>query len=372
MLMNRIACVTESGELWRQSKVARELGSPFVAAVLEAGHRQLRHAPLTADLINGWADPSAAALAMRFNAALHAIARRGDRPDLTALYGGEHQHFDEAIAAALRAEDRFICEWMRHTPQTNETGRAAAIATALMTARRQLGLPFELLELGSSCGLNLNLARYAYNLGGTMAGDLGSPILVEPEWRGEPPVAAPIKVISARGVDLNPLNACDEATRERLLCFVWADQPRRARRLEQALAMARVHKPAVERGNAVTWLSDRLADPQEDGVCRVVFHSMVLQYLSMPERQHVLDTITDAGARATRERPLTWISFEWTPLRDEVQLLLTCWPTYETHLIARCHAYGNWIEPIGRTLTPQSLAARLEHSQLKADYVAVA
>lgn len=371
--MNMNVRIAAGGELWRQAQVARELGSPFVGAILEASHRQLGNAPLTADFISSWADdPSAAALAMRFNAALHAIARRGFQPELAALYRGEHTDFDGAIGATLSAEDGFVAEWMRHTPQTNEVGRAAAIATALMTARRKIGLPFELLELGSSCGLNLNLARYAYNLGGLSAGDPSSPITIEPEWRGDAPIHAPIEVVSARGVDLNPLDACDEATRERLLSFVWADQPNRARRLEQALAMARTHTPRVEKGSAAIWLSERLPEPQEQGVCRVVFHSMVLQYLSMQERQLVLDTINDAGARATRERPLAWISFEWTPMRDEVQVLLTCWPDHETHLIARCHAYGNWIEAIGRVLTPQALVERLQFSRLKADYHAAA
>ena len=59
-------------------RIARALGSPFVASVLEAGERHLRRAPRTAALIETWpGDPSAAALAMRFTAAIHARARRG-------------------------------------------------------------------------------------------------------------------------------------------------------------------------------------------------------------------------------------------------------------------------------------------------------
>ena len=346
--MNIMVRAERRCELLRQAGVARELGSPFVSAILEAGHRQLDCAPRTAKLIANWPDdPSAAALAMRFNAALHAIARRGATPKLSALYKGEHENFDEAIGATLVAEDDFIAEWMRYTPQTNEVGRAAAIATALMAVRRELGLPFELLELGSSCGLNLNLAHYAYQLGGVVAGDPSSPVRIVPDWRGAAPLYAPIEVVSARGVDLNPLDATDEATRERLLSFVWADQPNRARRLEQALAWARRHPPRVEKASAASWLSERLSDPQERGVCRVVFHSMVFQYLSIEERTSIMDEISRAGASATAERPLAWISFEWTPARSEVQLQLTSWPSQETRLIARCHAYGDWIEALG-------------------------
>jgi hypothetical protein len=71
---------------------------------------------------------------------------------------------------------------------------------------------------------------------------------------------------------------------------------------------------------------------------------MVFQYLSNAERAAITDEMARAGSRATIARPLAWISFEWTPTRSEVQLLLTCWPSQETRLIARCHAYGEWIE----------------------------
>lgn len=343
--MNMIASIAERGELGRQALVARELGSPFVAAVLEAGQRQLRRAPRTAALIARWPrDPSAAALAMRFNAALHALARRGAPALLGALYQGEHDDFDGAIGMALDAEDDFIADWMRDTPQTNEVGRAAAIGAALMVARRRLGLPFELLELGSSCGLNLNLARYGYDLGGVAAGVAGSPICIAPAWRGAPPLQAPIEVVAARGVDLRPLDAADATTRERLLSYVWADQPKRAARLEQALALAGQWPPRVDRGDAVAWLADRLAESQDSGRCRVVFHSMFLQYLTVADRDRVAETIREAGIRATATRPLARIAFEWTPRRREVRLHLTCWPTGETSLLATCHAYGNWID----------------------------
>jgi hypothetical protein len=336
------------GELRRQARVARRLGSPFVASVLEAGQRQLPLAPRTAALIEGWPrDPSASALAMRFNAALHALARRGEPETLRSLYRREHDDYDSAIGAALAASDAFIAGWMESTPQTNEVGRAAAIGAALMVARSRFGLPFELLELGSSCGLNLNLARYGYDLGGVIAGASESAVQIVPLWTGPAPAPAPLEVVTARGVDLNPLDPGDLPTRERLLSYVWADQPGRARRLERALDMAMHYPPQIDRADAASWLTQRLAEPQAAGLCRVVFHSMVLQYLTGEDRSTVLRAIHRAGAQATAERPLAWISFEWTPTRSEVQLTLTCWPNGETRKLATCHAYGNWIDWLG-------------------------
>jgi hypothetical protein len=329
--MNMMAKIADQSELSRQARIARELGSPFVAAVLEAGNRQLGQAPRTA-------------LAMRFNGALHALARRGMPPALKSLYRREHEDYDGAIGAALAAEDDFIAEWMRDPPQTNEVGRAAAIGAALMVARRKFGLPFELFELGSSCGLNLNLARYAYDLGGISAGAPDSPVRIAPEWRGLRPASAPIEVVAARGVDLKPLDAGDEKTRERLLSFVWADQPKRARRLQYALSLARRFPPRIDRADAASWLAERLDSPQQAGLCRVVFHSMVLQYLTGEDRMRVMEAIARAGARATADRPMAWVGFEWTPERSEVRLSLTCWPSGETRILAICHPYGDWID----------------------------
>lgn len=343
--MHRITSSPERGELGRFAEVARALGSPFVAAVLEAGERQLPHAPRTAALIRDWpGETGSDAVAMRFNAALHAIARAGRQPALTALYTQQHDDFDGAIGAALAASDDVIAVSMQDTPQTNEVGRSAAIAAALMVAYQTFGMPFELFEIGSSCGLNLNLGRYGYDLGGISAGVGGSPVQIAPKWSGANPPPAPLDVVAARGVDLNPLKASEAGTRDRLLSYVWADQPHRARRLEAALALALRYPPRVDHANAVPWLAARLEEAQPVGQCRVVYHSMVLQYLSVRDRDVIIATIRHAGARATIKRPLAWISFEWSQTRDEVQLCLTCWPGGETRVLAICHAYGEWID----------------------------
>ena len=331
--------------LLRHAQLARGMGSELVASVLEAGYRNLAHAPRTAQLIHNWVgDPAEAALAMRFNAALHALARQGRPPLLRALYRGAHDDFDGAIAQALTENDAFIEEAMRHPTQTNEVGRAAAFVAALMTLASRHGFPFELLELGTSCGLNLNLDAYAYELGGIRSGAQDSPVRIAPDWRGPPPVAAPIEVVSARGIDLNPLDPTDPATVERLMSFIWANEPARLDRLEQALGIARKRRPRVERGNAAPWLAEQLQAPQPAGLCRVIFHSMVLQYFSQEDRQAVAEAIDAAGSRATADRPLAWISYEWTRDRREVQLLLTSWPDGQTHHLATCHPYGASID----------------------------
>jgi len=347
----------------RQAETCRTTGSTFVAAVLEAVDRQLPHGPLSSRIVRSWTgDPAASALALRVNGALHALARRGAPRYLAELYDGEHDDFDGAVAAALSQEDQFIADWIRSPTQTNEVARGAGVMSALMTVASERPMPFELLELGASCGLNLNLARYAYQLGTVAIGDPSSPVRIAPQWRGADPPVAPVSIVAARGVDLNPLSAENPAHRERLLSFTWVDQPERSRRLQAALLTAVVHPPRVEQGDARLWLQDRLAEPHPQGVCRAVVHTMFVQYLDDTARRELADTIAAAGARSTPERPLIEIGLEWTLDRREVQLRLTRWPEGETTVLAHCHPYGDWVEWFGQQAQAAAPPATAAHA----------
>lgn len=327
------------GPLGQYALVVRDLGSAFVAAVLAAGERQLARAPRTAALIAGWqGDAAADALAMRFNGALHAWARRGGDAALSELYATRAGDFDAVIGAAMLDADAFIADWMRQPPQTNEVGRAGAIMAALMTLRQRYDLPVELLELGASAGLNLNLAHYAYDLGGVRVGRGDSPVRIAPEWRGAPPVARPVEIVATRGVDLRPLAAADPQARERLMAYVWADEPERAERLRHALAIAGDLPPRIDCDDIVRWLPGELARPSQDGVCRVVIHTMALQYCSPVARAAVMAAFAGAAY------PLARIGFEWTDARDAVHLTLTTYPDGTVRHLATCHAYGHWID----------------------------
>lgn len=334
-----------AGPLARQAVAVRAMGSPFVAAILDAGERQLDRAPQTATLIAAWPrDVAADALAMRFNAALHALAREGDDVALTRLYATHMGDLDRVIGDAMAAADARIATWMHTPPQTNEVGRAAAIMAALMVLGRSIPLPCDLHELGASAGLNLNLDRYAYDLGGTHAGASASPVQIAPAWHGPAPQRSLVTLRSARGVDLRPLDVTDLHACERLMAYVWADEPDRADRLAQALRIARAYPPRVEQGDIAHWLPAILATSQDEGTCRVITHSMALQYIDATARSAVEQAFATAGARATADRPLARIGFEWTPARDAVHLSLTIWPDGTTRHLATCHAYGAWID----------------------------
>jgi hypothetical protein len=58
----------------------------------------------------------------------------------------------------------------------------------------------------------------------------------------------------------------------------------------------------------------------------VIYHSIVLQYFDAAARRDFAAMIEAAGAEATAERPLAWLSFEAASSGDQFELTLTYWP----------------------------------------------
>ncbi|NMN05103.1 MULTISPECIES: DUF2332 family protein [unclassified Novosphingobium] len=348
----RVGVVAEPRRDGLRTHAARiaALGSPFVARLLEAAWRQLDQAPELALMFDNWpGEFGADAVAFRLASALHALALAGDPPRLAALFASQNGDFEAAVGEALALHQGFVIGWMAHPTQTNEVARSAAFAAALLTLDRQGPLPVELLEVGASAGLNLNLGHYRHILGRTTCGPANSPLSIVPDWRGASPPPAALRIASARGVDLAPIDPREPASATRMQAYVWPDKPDRLARLQAAIAIARRHPPLVDRESAAPWLERRLAAPQAQGTRRVIVHSMVMQYLSAGERGEITATIIRAGAAATPERPLAWIGLEWAADRSAVMLQATHWGAGvrsggQTQTLARVHPYGEWIE----------------------------
>ena len=66
--------------------------------------------------------------------------------------------------------------------QTNEVGRAAALAPGFLTVAVETGLPLRMLEVGTSAALNLRWDRFRYDDGDTAWGDAESPVRLGAVW----------------------------------------------------------------------------------------------------------------------------------------------------------------------------------------------
>jgi hypothetical protein len=123
-----------------------------------------------------------------------------------------------------------------------------------------------------------------------------------------------------------------------------ADQLHRFRLLKGALEVARVHPVSVERASATEWTEARLSETT-DGAATIVYHSIVMHYLSRDER-HVFETaLGQAGAVARDTAPIARLRFE--PGEESYDVILTMWPGGDERVVARAGPHGDAVTWIG-------------------------
>ncbi|MET3711357.1 hypothetical protein ABIC65_002059 [Sphingomonas trueperi] len=331
-----------------QAGYCAAMDAPITARICTALGQGITRGSETGRRVLDWpGEPVADALVLRLVGGLHALHRRGV-PELRRIFTGEETDLGRigaALDAVLSAYDLPLMPWLYGPPQTNEAARSNGLVTGLLQLAQRYGPRFELLEIGSSAGLNLMLGRYRFDLGGVAIGPAESPLVLQPEWRGSPPPAAPVEIVSVRGVDIAPLDLTDDRDADRLQAYVWVDAVERQARLDTAIAMLRTDPVQLERGDAADWLEARLAEPQPAGVTRVLMHSVVWQYLRPEAQARIAARMEATGAAATPERPLGWVMME--PNRDLAaqEVRVRGWPgDTPMELVARTHAHGAWVE----------------------------
>lgn len=70
----------------------------------------------------------------------------------------------------------------------------------------------------------------------------------------------------------------------------------------------------------------------------VVFHSIVMQYLDVDEKERLRGIFEEAGARASQTAPLARLALE--PGGEVAELRLTTWPGGEERLLATSGYHG--------------------------------
>ena len=218
--------------------------------------------------------------------------RYGTPADGPALLTVIHDHLDEI---GRLVHDRTI--------QLNEPARCAPVLPLLA----RLPQPLSLIEVGASAGLCLVPDRYAYDyprrrrIEAAVAVGLPAPTMTC-RARGPVPLPhRPVPVAWRRGLDLDPVNLADPDHLRWLEAQIPPDNPTRLARLRGAVAVAATDPPPVVAGDLRSDLADLVAQAPADSHV-VVFHSGVLSYLSVHERE--------AFRQQMGELPGTWISAE--------------------------------------------------------------
>lgn len=329
----------------QQAAFCAAMDAPLTARICAALADTLSRGSETGRRTLDWpGEPIPDALPLRLVGGLHALARTGVDPGLTALFAGEGDA-PAILSRVLTEHDAALLPWLDGPPQTNEPMRSGVLMAGLLEVAAAHGPAIELLEIGSSAGLNLLIDRYRFDLGGVTVGPEDAPVTIRPDWRGTLPPAVPLRIERVCGVDIQPLDATDPAVATRLAGYIWADQPERQERLTAAIAMQRARPVDLVQGDAVDWLRARLAEPQASGVTRVLIHSVVWQYLGDARRAAITAMMDEAAAQATPDRPLAWVRMEPDRVLQRQELIVQSWPGHGTRrMLATAHAHGAWIE----------------------------
>ncbi|WP_413717213.1 DUF2332 domain-containing protein [Silicimonas sp. MF1-12-2] len=323
-----------------QASHCAALGSPFMARLMTLAADRLQPGTPVTDRIFSWpGDASANAdnVPLRLGGALHALRLQGKAlaevyppgtPDDDRLWG--------EIESAMSEHGNTILGWLDNPPQTNEVRRAAVILPALAVLHDAFGLPVELLELGTSGGLNLRADLFRLNLPDVSIGPSDAQVVLSPEWRGGTPPTKLPPIMRRAGVDLSPLDPAKPGDRLRLLAYLWADQPERLTRTRAAIEIARTTPAEISAGDAGEWLECELASPAKDRL-RVVLHTVAWQYFPSETR------VRAEAAMRSAIGPLARISMEYDG-GIGAGVTLTTWPDGVSKQIARADFHGRWVE----------------------------
>jgi len=333
-----------------QAVYCEQLGSPLYADLLSRAAADVEAGGPTWGILRGHEDdPADSMLALRLMGAVNRLVLRGGEPMLAELYrapGGDPEATWDAFLATLERNAAELSRLVDSPVQTNEVGRCAALLPGFLAVAAETGLPLRLREVGASAGLNLRWDLYRYAAGDFAWGPRGSPVTLDFELRGaaRPDAAARAEVASRRGCDAAPVDPAAPEGRETLLAYVWPDQKARVERLRAALEVASTVPVDVDREGAATWIERQLA-VASPGQATVVYHSIVLRYLSEAERAAFDAHLKDAAARASAEAPLAWLRME--PDDELAAVRLTVWPGGEDRLLARAGYHGSPVELAG-------------------------
>lgn len=331
-----------------QARHAEEAGAPITGRIIRAEAAIIAADTQTGQRMADWPGLSLEdAMPLRVAGALHFLHLTGATDALAPVYAGEvtdQAAVDALVAEVAQAFDAALLPWLDGPPQTNEAGRSASVMAGLLWLGEHVSRRFELIEIGASAGINTMMGRYGYDLGGVKAGVADSLMQIIPEWHGSPPPAGPIEIVSVKGCDIAPVDLSDPAQAQRLKAYIWADATERMARMEVAIALATAQRPDLVQMDAAAFVAERLSADQAEGVTRVLFHTVMWQYLPQATRDAIRTMMEKAGAQATPERPLAWLRVETNRTTFRHELTVKYWPGRgEVALLAEAHPHGAWV-----------------------------
>jgi hypothetical protein len=336
-----------------------EFGSSFTAGLCAKMADDYRAGGIVADILAGWpTDPIKDALALRLAGALHHVVLSEPLGTLAEVWpkAVEGWSLDDAWAEAIqafKARAPWVKDFIKSPPQTNEVRRAIALFPGICAAAKGFDGPVDVLELGASAGLNVNMDQFSYvtDTWHFQNDAHGSDVIIDTDWRGPAPdMPAKLTIRNKAACDQNPLDVSDLAKTLLLNAYVWPDQPERLARLRGAIKLAQENQTVPDRADAADWLVEKLEKRATDALT-IVYHSVFLIYPDDATRNRIIATMEAAGAAATYEAPLAWLRMEWPGVLGlesdgsvNNALELIQWPGGKRTLLATVDPHGRFID----------------------------
>ncbi len=325
----------------RQAR-ASEGVSPLYTVICQAASLDLAWPGRLTELLGPWSDVRFGdMMPLRVLAAAHRLVLEREAPLLALWFPSVGGDAPRDAAGRVACYDAWVDTLVAHAdrlpallaapPQTNDPGRAAALAGVLQLVEDEWGLPQRLHELGASAGLNLLADQVRVTWLGGETGPAGSPLVLEDAWEGDPlPPATVPRVVERVGCDLHPVDVATTEGRLHLTSFVWPDQPERFDRLRAAYQLA-AHVPVrLVRADLVNHLETLSPEP---GTALVVWHSSTWMYLDGPQRSAAKTAFERLGALASPEAPVVHAAREYLGDRASTSFALVTrwWPAPRSH-----------------------------------------
>ncbi len=317
---------------------ARIAETPMVLSLLESAPRAQRIPVMLFAAVHDLvlADPSVA-LAQWYRSVVQQPRDDDPFPTFQSFCSSHEDHLRTTIST-------------RHV-QTNEIGRCAFLLPVLDLVAREVG-QLNLIDVGTSAGLNLRLDHYAYAFdpGGSL-GDADA--MLEIGTRGDLTAPEQFPAIGKRiGLDPRPIDIDDAESARWLTACVWPDQHHRLARLRSALDIARSVPADIRRVDAVTGITAALTDSIGDGH-PVAMSSWVMNYLSEQDRVEFLDRLDAFGSEqdlsyvyAEAPNRCSGLPFPVEPAIGELTvIMLLRWRNGARTVdhVATAHPHGRWL-----------------------------
>jgi hypothetical protein len=235
--------------------------------------------------------------------------------------------------------------------QTNETTRCTNLLPAFVLAYRRGGhRPLNMIEIGSSAGLNLLWNRYSYRYSSALTtedilvGDRSSPVqirceLVGPHLPPLPETALP-PVASCQGIEIFPRDIQNEEDMRWVRAAIWPEERARHQVLDAAISFARQEHFHLHQGDACDLLPALLEAIPEQHTA-VVWSSFAVNQGPVEVKEQIERQLREASNRI----PIYRVALEFA-LEKQAEGPRLEWLEYQDgqmvkqEMLARCAVHG--------------------------------